>query len=94
MTIDDRDTQLWKASYPIVITELGMLTEESFEQSLRDGISGENFAKELNNACHISGSMEDVAKYIYPTLKEGDILVGLGAGTITELGKYLLKLDK
>ena len=73
----------------VIVTDVFAASEDKI-----DGISGENFAKELNNACHISGSMEDVAKYIYPTLKEGDILVGLGAGTITELGKYLLKLDK
>ena len=59
-----------------------------------DGISGENFANQLKNAQHISGNMEDVAKAIYPQLKNGDIVVGLGAGTITELGKYLLKLGK
>lgn len=59
-----------------------------------DGISGENFAKELPNAEYVSGSMEDVAKRVYSEIRKDDIVVGLGAGTITELGKYLLKADK
>ena len=41
---------------------------------------------------YVSGSMKEVAQKIYPQLKKDDILVGLGAGTITELGKELLKL--
>ena len=36
--------------------------------------------------------LKEVAQKIYPQLKKDDILVGLGAGTITELGKELLKL--
>lgn len=59
-----------------------------------DGINGENFAKELPNAEYVSGSMEDVAKRVYSEIQKDDIVVGLGAGTITELGKYLLKADK
>ncbi len=59
-----------------------------------DGISGENFAKELNNAEYVAGSISDVAKALYPSLRENDVVVGLGAGTITDLGKYLLNLDK
>ncbi|MBR2526031.1 UDP-N-acetylmuramate--L-alanine ligase [bacterium] len=73
----------------VIVTDVFAASEDKIE-----GISGENFAKELKNARHISGSMEDVAKAIYPTLKDGDIVVGLGAGTITELGKYLLKMGK
>lgn len=73
----------------VIVTDVFAASEDKI-----DGVSGENFAKELKNARHISGSMEDIAKSIYPTLKEGDILVGLGAGTITELGKHLLKMDK
>ena len=36
--------------------------------------------------------MQEIAEKLYPQLKKNDILVGLGAGTITELGKELLKL--
>jgi UDP-N-acetylmuramate-alanine ligase len=37
--------------------------------------------------------MEDVAKTIFPELKPNDIVIGLGAGTITKLGSELLKLN-
>ena len=33
--------------------------------------------------------MDDVAKKLLPTLEEKNIVVGLGAGTITSLGKSL-----
>ena len=35
--------------------------------------------------------MEDVANKLFPTLKKNDIVIGLGAGTITALGKNLEK---
>ena len=38
--------------------------------------------------------MKDVAKKLLPTLKSGDIVVGLGAGTITALGKELLHANE
>ena len=43
---------------------------------------------------NLTGSISEVAKKLYPTLKSGDIVIGLGAGTITNLGKELLALDK
>ena len=38
--------------------------------------------------------MKSVAQQLYPELKSGDVVIGLGAGTITTLGKELLQLDK
>ena len=38
--------------------------------------------------------MKSVAKALLPLLKDGDVVIGLGAGTITNLGKELLTLDK
>ena len=73
----------------VFVTDVFAASEDKIE-----GVSGEKFASQLKNAQHISGSMEDVARIICPQLKKGDILVGLGAGTITELGKYLLKSGK
>ena len=35
--------------------------------------------------------MEEVAAKLLPTLKAGDVVIGLGAGTITALGKNLEK---
>ena len=60
----------------------------SASEDVIEGISGENFAKEIN-ANHLGGSIEDVAKKLLPNLENGNIVIGLGAGTITNLGKYL-----
>ena len=37
--------------------------------------------------------MEQVAQELYKDLKSNDIVIGLGAGTITNLGKDLLLLS-
>ena len=67
----------------IIVTDVYEASEDPIE-----GITGENFAKER---CieHYSGSIREVAEKLYPTLKNGDVVIGLGAGTITNLGKYL-----
>ena len=38
--------------------------------------------------------MKEVAKKLFPTLKSGDIVIGLGAGTINKLGPELVKLSE
>ena len=38
--------------------------------------------------------MKNVAKELFPSLENGDIVIGLGAGTITALGKELLALNE
>ena len=77
----------------VVVTDIYAASEDPIE-----GITSENFIKDLKKHCqnseYISGSMKKVAEKIYPQLKKDDILVGLGAGTITELGKELLKLNE
>ena len=60
-------------------------------EDIIEGISGEAFAKELNKSEYISGDISEVAKKLLPTLKNGDIVIGLGEGTITVLGKELEK---
>ena len=67
----------------VIVTDVYAASEEPIE-----GITGSNFAKEIN-AEHFSGTMEDVAKQLLPTLKGNNVVIGLGAGTITTLGKYL-----
>ena len=77
----------------VIVTDVFAASEEKI-----DGINSEKFVKDLKETCknskHIAGSIEDVAKAIYPQLKTNDIVVGLGAGTITALGKELLKLGE
>lgn len=58
-----------------------------------DGITGENFSKEIGGT-YLPGDIKSVAEQLVPILKNGDIVIGMGAGTITDLGKYLLKLDE
>ena len=56
-------------------------------------VTSDKFAKELKNkdVKYISGSMDECTEKIFPLLKEGDIVITLGAGTITQLGGLLEK---
>ena len=67
----------------VIVTDVFEASEEPIEN-----ITGENFAI-AGNFEHISGSIQDVAQKLLPSLKEGSIVIGLGAGTITNLGKYI-----
>lgn len=69
----------------VIVTDVYAASEDPVE-----GISGEAFAKDLGGE-FISGEMDNVAEKLFPTLKKGDIVIGLGAGTITALGKNLQK---
>ena len=78
----------------IIVTDVYAASEEPIE-----GINSRKFAEELmekvNIPCeYIGGNMNDVAKKLYPTLKQNDVVIGLGAGTITALGQELLTLNK
>jgi len=85
---------LWeefKASFAeagrVVVTDVYSASEDVIE-----GITGEKFASDIN-AEHFAGDMKEVARQLLPTLKSGDIVIGLGAGTITALGKELEHLE-
>lgn len=55
------------------------------------------FARELSQKVpcdYLKGSISDVAKQLLPNLKSGDLVIGLGAGTITTLGKDLLNIKE
>ena len=69
----------------VIVTDVYAASEDPVE-----GITGEAFAKDLGSE-FISGDMDNVAEKLFPTLKKGDIVIGLGAGTITALGKKLQK---
>jgi UDP-N-acetylmuramate--alanine ligase len=75
----------------VIVTDVYAASEDAIE-----GINSENFVKELStkiNAEYISGSIKDVAKQLYPQLQKNDVIIGLGAGTITSLGKELLEIN-
>ena len=67
----------------VIVTDIYEASEDPIE-----GVTGSNFAKEAGFE-HFAGSIKDVAEKLYPTLKNGNVVVGLGAGTITNLGKYI-----
>ncbi len=72
----------------LIVTDVYSAGEDKIE-----GINSEKFCKEVNhkNAVYISGTMEECAKKIYPLLKKNDIVITLGAGTITKLGGLIKK---
>lgn len=62
-------------------------------ESPLDGIHPQRFADELSAKIpceHLKGNIKEVAMQLLPRLKAGDVVVGLGAGTITTLGQDLL----
>ncbi|MDR1327759.1 MAG: hypothetical protein LBJ74_05065, partial [Heliobacteriaceae bacterium] len=71
----------------VVVTDVYSASEEPLE-----GVDSAAFAKELSKcvpAEHISGNMTELARKLLPSLKPHDIVIGLGAGTITYLGKEI-----
>lgn len=78
----------------VIVTDVYSASEDAIE-----GVNSKAFTNELKEKIeipceHIEGSIQNVAKQLFPTLKQGDIVIGLGAGTITQLGKELLALSK
>ena len=78
----------------VVVTDVYAASEDPI-----DGVNSKAFTEELKEKIdipceNISGSISEVAKKLLPTLKSGDIVIGLGAGTITNLGKELIALNK
>lgn len=71
----------------LIVTDVYAASEDTIV-----GVTGEAFANELG-ATHIAGDIKAVAENLFPMLKDGDVVIGLGAGTITNLGKELLALD-
>lgn len=74
----------------VVVTDVYAASEDEIE-----GINSKKFAKELAEhidiPCeYIGGSIADVAQKLCPELRENDVVIGLGAGTITNLSKELL----
>lgn len=72
----------------VYITDIYAASEDPIE-----GVSPEIFAKKLSETIpceHLSGSISEVAQKLLPKLKPDDFVIGLGAGTITTLGKDLL----
>lgn len=77
----------------VIVTDVYAASEDPIE-----GINSKKFAKALEekgvNCEYIGGDMKTVAKVLFPQLADNDVVIGLGAGTITALGKELIALDK
>lgn len=78
----------------VYVTDVYAASENPIE-----GVSAEKFVEELSKRVkvpchHVSGSIEKIAEQLLPTLKANDIVIGLGAGTITTLGKELLSKNE
>jgi len=56
-----------------------------------ENINSENLSKEITSAesFYVSGNLEDVAEAVSKNLCEGDIVLTMGAGTITQLGQII-----
>ena len=78
----------------LVVTDIYAASEDPI-----DGVNSQNFVNEFCEKSEVKcvympGKISDVAKQLMPELKEGDVVIGLGAGTITGLGKELLALSQ
>ena len=69
----------------VVVTDVYAASENKIQ-----GVESSIFAKEADYE-YLSGGIEEVAEKLLPTLKDGNVVIGLGAGTITALGKNLEK---
>lgn len=56
------------------------------------GITADMLADKTKDACYISDFAE-IAKHLKANVKPGDIVLTMGAGTITDLSKFLLDID-
>lgn len=77
----------------VIVTDVYAASEDKIE-----GVNSKVFCEDLNkkgvNCEYISGDMKSVANVMFPDLNEKDVVIGLGAGTVTALGKELIALDK
>ena len=77
----------------LVVTDVYAASEDEIV-----GVNSQAFVNEYKEKSdipcrHISGNIEQVAQELYKNLKPNDIVIGLGAGTITKLGPELIKLS-
>ena len=61
-----------------------------------NGINSANFVKDMHHKdCkYVAGDMETVARELYPELQSGDLVITLGAGTVTQVGKHLKHISE
>lgn len=89
----DEFLQAFDGVHKVVVTDVYAASEDVI-----DSVNSKSFVEDLSakgvNCEYISGDMKTVAKAIYSELSSDNLVIGLGAGTITALGRELLELDK
>ena len=76
----------------VFITDVYAASEAPIE-----GVNSQEFAEKLSETIpcvQLKGSIANVAEQLLPRLKQDDVVIGLGAGTITTLGKDLLAIKE
>lgn len=77
----------------VFVTDIFAASEDPIE-GVTSSAFVEHCKEEGVNVDYIAGSMQEVASKLYPTINSNNVIIGIGAGTITQLGPELLKLDK
>ena len=87
----DEFLQAFNCADKLIITDVYSAGEDPI-----DGITAQNFESEINHKDkeYIAGDIETAAKNIYPLLKNNDIVITLGAGSITKMGSNLMKISE
>ncbi len=75
--------------FPVFITDLYIARGNEIK-----GISSPDLVQEIGkqNVKHITGSIKEIARQMSDFIKEGDFILIMGAGNITNLGPELIKL--
>lgn len=87
----DEFLQAFDDADKLIVTDVYSAGENSIED-----INAQNFEREIkhNDKKYIEGDIETAAKNIYPLLKNNDIVITLGAGSITKMGPNLMKISE
>ena len=75
----------------LILTDVFSAGEEKI-----DGINSENLIKDMNHkdALYLGGSLEEIAPKVLTQLKPNDIVITMGAGSITKLGSLIEEQSK
>lgn len=63
---------------------------ENFTKAVSSDMLGDKI-RELNKSCHNFHSFEDIVEYLKENLKEGDLLLTVGAGDVYKIGEMYLR---
>ncbi len=75
----------------LIVTDVYSAGEKQIE-----GVNSQKFVEQISHkdCSYIRGDMRNVAEKVYSILREGDIVITLGAGTVTQIGEQLSDISK